>query len=132
MPPSLIPPKLDFRNYWGVMHSSVPFLQIYWNSLLVAGLVTVGQLVTCTLAAFAFARLKFPGRDSIFFIFLVGLMFPAQVTIIPIYLGFAKVGLLNNPLGLALIDLTFSFGVFLGREFMRSQPQALEEAALMD
>ena len=132
MPPSFIPPNLDFRNYWAVLHSSVPFLQIYWNSLLVAVLVTVGQLVTCTLAAFAFARLKFPGRDSIFFVFLVGLMFPAQVTIIPIYLGFAKVGLLNHPLGLALMYLTSSFGVFLVRQFMRSQPKALEEAALMD
>ena len=63
---------------------------------------------------------------------LVGLLFPAQVTIIPIYLGFAKVGLLNRPIGLALMYLTSSFGVFLVRQFMRSQPKALEEAALMD
>ena len=95
-------------------------------------LVTLGQLVTCTLAAFAFARLKFPGRDSIFFVMLIGLMFPAQVTIIPIYLGFAKVGLLNRPIGLALMYLTSSFGVFLVRQFLRSQPKELEEAALMD
>src|ERR1700752_1633351 len=132
MPPSFLPPNLDFRNYWAVLHSSVPFLQIYWNSVMVAVVVTLGQLVTCTLAAFAFARLKFPGRDSIFFVFLIGLMFPAQVTIIPIYLGFAKVGLLNRPIGLALMYLTSSFGVFLVRQFMRSQPKALEEAALMD
>jgi multiple sugar transport system permease protein len=132
MPPSFLPPNLDFRNYVAVLHSSVPFLQIYWNSLEVAVLVTLGQLVTCTLAAFAFARLKFPGRDSIFFVMLVGLMFPAQVTIIPIYLGFAKVGLLNHPIGLALMYLTSSFGVFLVRQFMQSQPKALEEAALMD
>ena len=109
-----------------------PLPQIYWNSVEVAVLVTLGQLVTCTLAAFAFARLKFPGRDSIFFVMLVGLMFPAQVTIIPIYLGFAKVGLLNRPIGLVLMYLTSSFGVFLVRQFMRSQPKALEEAALMD
>ena len=67
MPPSFLPPTLDFKNYWAVLNSSVPFLQIYWNSVEVAVLVTLGQLVTCTLAAFAFARLKFPGRDSIFF-----------------------------------------------------------------
>jgi multiple sugar transport system permease protein len=132
MPPSFLPPTLDFKNYWAVLNSSVPFLQIYWNSVEVAVLVTLGQLVTCTLAAFAFARLKFPGRDSIFFVLLIGLMFPAQVTIIPIYLGFAKVGLLNRPIGLVLMYLTSSFGVFLVRQFMRSQPQALEEAALMD
>ena len=132
MPPSFLPPTLDFKNYWAVLTSSVPFLQIYWNSVEVAVLVTLGQLVTCTLAAFAFARLKFPGRDSIFFVLLIGLMFPAQVTIIPIYLGFAKVGLLNRPIGLVLMYLTSSFGVFLVRQFMRSQPKALEEAALMD
>jgi multiple sugar transport system permease protein len=132
MPPSFLPPTVDLRNYRAVLESSVPFLQIYWNSVEVAVLVTIGQLVTCTLAAFAFARLNFPGRDSIFFVMLVGLMFPAQVTIIPIYLGFAQVGLLNRPIGLALMYLTSSFGVFLVRQFMHSQPKALEDAALMD
>ena len=132
MPPSFLPPNLDFKNYRAVLDSSVPFVQIYLNSLEVAVLVTIGQLVTCTLAAFAFARLKFPGRDSLFFVMLIGLMFPAQVTIIPIYLGFAQVGLLNRPVGLALMYLTSSFGVFLIRQFMRTQPKALEEAALMD
>ena len=132
MPPSFLPPSLDFSNYRAVLNSSVPFAQIYMNSVEIAVIVTIGQLVTCTLAAFAFARLKFPGRDSLFFVMLIGLMFPAQVTIIPIYLGFAHVGLLNRPIGLALMYLTSSFGVFLVRQFMLSQPKALEEAALMD
>jgi multiple sugar transport system permease protein len=132
MPPSFLPPNLDLANYYAVLNSSVPFLQIYGNSVEVAVIVTLAQLATCTLAAFAFARLKFPGRDSIFFVMLIGLMFPAQVTIIPIYLGFAQVGLLNRPIGLALMYLTSSFGVFLVRQFMRTQPKALEEAALMD
>jgi multiple sugar transport system permease protein len=127
-----LPPSLDFSNYRAVLNSSVPFAQIYMNSVEIAVIVTIGQLVTCTLAAFAFARLKFPGRDSLFFVMLIGLMFPAQVTIIPIYLGFAHVGLLNRPIGLALMYLTSSFGVFLVRQFMLSQPKALEEAALMD
>ena len=132
MPPSFLPPNLDLKNYRAVLDSSIPFVQIYANSVEVAVLVTLGQLFTCTLAAFAFARLKFPGRDSLFFVMLIGLMFPAQVTIIPIYLGFAQVGLLNRPIGLALMYLTSSFGVFLVRQFMLSQPKALEEAALMD
>ena len=132
MPPSFLPPSLDFSNYRAVLNSSVPFAQIYMNSVEIAVIVTIGQLVTCTLAAFASARLKFPGRDSLFFVMLIGLMFPAQVTIIPIYLGFAHVGLLNRPIGLALMYLTSSFGVFLVRQFMLSQPKALEEAALMD
>jgi multiple sugar transport system permease protein len=132
MPPSFVPPNLDFSNYVAVLKSSVPFLQIYFNSVEIAVIVTVGQLVTCTLAAFAFSRLQWKGRDALFFILLIGLMFPAQVTILPIYLGFAKVGLLNKPIGLALMYLTSSFGVFLMRQFMQSQPRVLEEAALMD
>ncbi len=132
MPPSFIPPSLDFKNYVSVLASSVPFLQIYLNSVEIAVIVTIGQMVTCTLAAFAFARLNFRGRDALFFILLVGLMFPAQVTILPIYLGYAKIGLINKPIGLALMYLTSSFGVFLMRQFMQSQPKALEEAALMD
>lgn len=132
LPPSFLPPSLDPANYLKVLASRVPFLHIYANSLLVAVVVTVGQLVTCTLAAFAFARLSFRGRDAMFFILLVGLMFPAQVTILPIYLGYAQLGLINRPIGLALMYLTSSFGVFLIRQFMLSQPKALEEAALMD
>ncbi len=132
LPPSFLPPNLDPANYAAVFASRVPFIQIYANSLLIAVVVTVGQLVTCTLAAFAFARLNFRGRDTLFFILLVGLMFPAQVTILPIYLGYARVGLINQPIGLALMYLTSSFGVFLMRQFMLSQPRELEEAALMD
>ena len=132
LPPSFLPPTLDFANYKAVLGADLPFLRIYWNSIEIAVIVTIGQLVTCTLAAFAFARLTFPGRDSLFFIMLVGMMFPAQVTIIPIYLGYAQVHLLNHPVGLALMYLTSSFGVFLVRQFMLSQPKALEEAALMD
>ena len=132
MPPSFLPPNLHLTNYRAVLASSVPFLTIYWNSLYVAVIATAGQLITCSLAAFAFARLQFRGRDSLFFIMLVGIMFPAQVTISPVYLGFAQIGLLNHPTGLALMYLTSSFGVFLVRQFMLSQPKALEEAALMD
>jgi multiple sugar transport system permease protein len=132
MPPNFFPTTFDFTNYAAVLKANVPFLQIYFNSVLIAVIVTVGQLVTCTLAAFAFSRLTFKGRDALFFILLVGLMFPAQVTILPIYLGYAKIGLINKPIGLALMYLTSSFGVFLMRQFMMSQPKVLEEAALMD
>jgi multiple sugar transport system permease protein len=132
LPPSFIPSNLDFTNYVKVLTSRVPFLHIYFNSIMIAVVVTAGQLVTCTLAAFAFSRLHFRGRDWLFVSLLVGLMFPAQVTILPIYLAYARVGLINQPIGLALMYLTSSFGVFLMRQFMVSQPKALEEAALMD
>jgi multiple sugar transport system permease protein len=66
-------------------------------------LVTIGQLITCTLAAFAYARLRFPGRDRPVLCDADRAHVPAQVTILPIYLGYAKLGLLNNPLGLVLM-----------------------------
>lgn len=132
MPPSFWPENIDFSSYEAVLNSRVPFWDIYRNTVLIAVGATVGQLVTCSLAAFAFARLKFPGRDSLFFIMLLGLMFPIQVTIIPVYLGYAKVGLIDNIGGLVLLFLTSSFGVFLIRQFMLSQPKELEDAALMD
>jgi len=132
LPPSFFPPTFDFANYRGVLESDLPFLTMYWNSLKIAVVVTVGQLVTCSLAAFAFGRLNFPGRDSIFFVMLIGLMFPAQVVIIPLYFGFAQVGLINNHWSLILMYLTSSFGVFLIRQFMLSQPKELEEAAIVD
>ena len=118
MPPSFFPTTFDFANYAAVLKANVPFLQIYINSVEIAVIVTIGQLVTCTLAAFAFSRLNFKFRDALFFILLIGLMFPAQVTILPIYLGYAKLGLINKPIGLALMYLTSSFGVFLMRQFM--------------
>lgn len=132
MPPSFFPETLDLSNYWAVLNSRVPFLTIYLNSIIIAVVATCGQLITCSLAAFAFARLKFPGRDSLFVVILLGLMFPAQVVIIPIYIGYAKLGLVNSVGGLILLFLTSSFGIFLLRQFMLSQPKELEEAALMD
>src|SRR5262245_37633788 len=106
LPQSFLPPTLDFTNNQRVLASRVPYLRLYPNSLLVAVVVTVCQWVTCTLAAFTSARLDFRGRDTLFFILLIGLMFPAQVTILPIYLGYAKLGLINRPIGLALMYLT--------------------------
>ena len=132
LPPSFLPPTLDFANYRPSSPRACPSCRSTGTRVLIAVVVTISQLVTCTLAAFAFARLNFPGRDALFFVLLIGLMFPAQVTILPIYLGYAKIGLLNQPIGLALMYLTSSFGVFLVRQFMLSQPKALEEAALMD
>ena len=132
MPPSFLPDRLDFENYRAVFEASVPLFRMYWNSFKIASLVTLGQLATCTAAAFAFARLRFPGRDTLFAIMLLGLMVPMQALIIPNYLGMAKLGLIDSHWSLILLYLTSSFGVFLVRQFMLGQPKELEEAAKMD
>ena len=132
LPPSFVPQRLDLTNFFGVFRSSLPFAQIYANSVLVSVGVTCAQVVTCTLAGYALARLHFRGRNLIFALLVAGLMFPVQVTIIPIYITYAKTGLADSPLGLIILGLTSSFGVFLMRQFFLSQPRELEEAAVMD
>jgi multiple sugar transport system permease protein len=132
MPPSFLPDRFDFQNYRAVFEASVPLLQMYWNSFKIAGLVTAGQLATCTAAAFAFARLRFPGRDALFSVMLLGLMVPMQALVIPSYLGMAQLGLIDSHWSLILLYLTSSFGVFLVRQFMLGQPRELEEAAKID
>ena len=130
-PPTWLPspPILDnFKAAW----SQVPFGLFILNSLKVAGLITAGQLVTCTMAAYAFARLRFPGREILFGIFLSSLMVPGQVTIIPLYILMKNLGLVDNQAALILPGLASAFGTFLLRQFFLTIPRELEEAAIVD
>ena len=103
------------------------------NSAIVALSVTVFQLITCAMAAYAFARIQFPGREIIFFVFLATMMIPFQLTIIPIFLTMKQIGLLDTLLSLILPPALFSaFGVFLLRQFILGLPLELEEAAIVD
>ena len=87
LPPQLWPSEWRWENYRQVLfHPTVPILLFFANSIKIAGLITLGQLVTCTLAAYAFARLNFPGRDVLFIVLLTALMVPAQITIIPVFI----------------------------------------------
>jgi len=118
----------NFVSAW----TQVPFGQFLLNSFKVAGLNTVGQLITCTLAAYAFARLRFPGRDLIFGLYLASLMVPSQVTIIPLYILMKDLGLVDNHASLILPGLWSAFGTFLLRQFFLTIPRELEEAAIID
>ena len=132
LPPSLLPSTWEIRNYLEVLTSSVPFPRMFWNSCLVASIVTAGVLATSSLAGFAFARLRFQGRGILFGGMLLGLMVPPALVLIPIYLGYAAVGLLDTRIGLALPSMASSFGVYMMRQFMLRQPRELEEAARVD
>ncbi|MCS7299087.1 MAG: carbohydrate ABC transporter permease [Spirochaetia bacterium] len=111
---------------------SVPFDKYYRNSLLVATVTTLGQLVTCTLAAYAFARLRWVGRDAVFLLYLGTLMIPFTVTMIPVYILFKVLGLVNTLVAVILPALFSAFGTFLLRQFFVSIPYDLEEAAFID
>ena len=132
LPPAWLPTEFRWENYVAPFESSVPFVDLFINSMRITVAVTFGQLVTCSLAGYAFARLRFPGRDLLFLLLLASLMVPGQVTIIPIFLLMRDLGLIDNPLAIILPGLISAFGVFLMRQFFKQMPQELFDAARVD
>ena len=132
LPPQWLPTQFRFENYIAPFESSVPFVGLFLNSMRITLAVTFGQLVSCSLAGYAFARLRFPGRDLLFLLLLASLMVPGQVTIIPIFLLMRDLGLIDNPLAIILPGLISAFGVFLMRQFFKQMPQELFDAARVD
>jgi len=132
LPPTLLPDVWDLSSYHQVLTSGIPFLQMYWNSFVVAAASTAGVLLTSTMAAFAFVRIGFRGAGVMFAVMLVGLMVPPALVLIPTYFGFAAVNLLDTRWALILPSIASSFGVYMMRQFMISQPRELEEAAVVD
>jgi ABC-type glycerol-3-phosphate transport system permease component len=131
LPPQWPPSPAVLDNY-ATVWQQIPFGRFYLNSIEIAGLVTLGQLVTCSLAAYAFARLHFRGRDVIFAILLASLMVPIQVTIIPLYVMMRYLQLINTPWSLILPGIISPVGIFLLRQFFLSIPGELVEAARID
>jgi multiple sugar transport system permease protein len=111
---------------------AVPFSRYFLNSLLVSLCVTIGQLITCSLAGYAFARLEFPGRDAVFLLYLATLMIPGPVLTVPIYLLMREYHLLNTYQGVILPGLVSAYGTFLLRQFFLTIPKDLEDAARID
>lgn len=132
LPPAWLPTSWEFKNYAAVFESSVPVTLFALNSLIVTLSVTLGQVISCSFAGFAFARLRFPGRNVLFVLLLASLMVPAQVTIIPLFIVMRQFDLIDNLLALILPGLFSAFGVFLLRQFFMSIPPDLTDAAKID
>ncbi len=130
-PPDWFPTDLSLENFRRVFEE-VPFWGYFLNSIKVSAIITVGSVVTSTLAAYAFARLQFPGRDLLFLIFLAALMVPPQVTIIPTFIIVRNLGLMNTHEALYVPALINVFGIFLLRQFFMRTPRDLEDAAKLD
>jgi multiple sugar transport system permease protein len=130
-PPILRPATLRWQNYQEVLELS-PFPRWFLNTLIVTVLVVVANLFTCSLAGYAFARLRFFGRDVVFILVLATLMIPFQVIMIPTFLIVRKLGLIDTLWALVVPNLTGAFGVFLLRQFFKTLPIELEEAARID
>ena len=130
-PPTWWPETFTFENYTSAF-GALPFGRFYVNSLFVAVAVTAGQLVTCSLAAYAFARMQFWGRDVLFYLFLGTMMVPAQVTMIPGFMILHWLGWIDTYAALIVPGLASAFGTFLLRQFFLTIPKELEEAAFLD
>jgi multiple sugar transport system permease protein len=130
-PPRWWPEHFQIENYVGAFQAA-PFGRYYFNSILVALAVTGGQIVTCSLAAYAFARLQFRGRDILFYLFLGTMMIPGQVTMIPSFLMLHWLGWIDSYAALIVPGLASAFGTFLLRQFFLSIPRDLEDAASID
>lgn len=133
LPPDFWPTAFHWQNYLTVIQSpQIQFLRFFWNSLKIAGLITLAQLITCSMAAFSFARLRYPGRDILFFAFLSSLMVPATVIIIPTFILVRNLGMMDSHWALILPATTSAFGVFLLRQQFMTLPSELMDAAKID
>lgn len=130
-PPQLIPTSFRLDNYTKML-ASMDFGLYTWNTFKIAALVTFGQLLTCSMAGYAFARLRFPGRDTLFLVYLATMMIPGVVTLIPNFIVMRNLGLVNSHAGLIIPGLTSAFGTFLMRQFFLAFPPELEDAAKLD
>jgi len=131
-PPQFIPDPVTLENYPN-MWNALPFGRFFLNSVKIASLNTIGQLITCSMAGFAFSVLLFRGRDLIFLLLIATLMIPYQVTLIPTFILFSKIGWVGTHLPLWVPAFWGgAFGTFLLRQFYLTIPIDLAESARMD
>lgn len=131
LPPQLLPKEISWENYAQVAEI-FPIEKFLFNSALVAVSSTLGQLLLCSMAAYAFARLHFKGRDTLFLLYLATLMIPMQVTMTPQFILMKYLGWLDTYQGLIIPGVFNAFGTFLLRQFFLNIPRSLEEAAFID
>ena len=132
VPPVWIPDPVVWQNF-ATAWNAKPFATFYANSLIIAILNIIGQLLSCSLVAYGFARLRFPGRDVLFLIVLSTLMIPFQILIIPRFILFKNLGWLDSLLPL-IVPHFFggAFNIFLLRQYFMSIPLELDDAAKID
>ncbi|MFI9549551.1 carbohydrate ABC transporter permease [Streptomyces sp. NPDC052016] len=130
-PPQWIPTDPVFSNYQAVF-DKVPFTAFFLNSVVVTGLIVVGQLITSTMSGYAFAMVRFRGNKALFAVILATMMVPIQTTIIPVFLIIKYLGLTDSRMALVLPAVGGAFGTFLMRQYFLQMPRELGEAARVD
>ena len=130
--PSWVPNPPTWRNY-ELLFTYIPFLRQFFNTVFTTTIIVLGQLLFSSMGAYAFARLRFPGRDTLFLVFLVTLMVPSVVTLIPAFIVVRNLGWVNSYMAIiGPVVLGSAFATFLLRQFMLTIPAELEDAAKID
>lgn len=129
--PTFLPTEWRWQNY-AEAFNQIPFARFYFNTIFVTVMRVVGQMLIASLAAYGFARMRFPGRNLLFIGVLAILMVPGQVTLIPNYVLLKNLGWLDSYQGLIIPSLFSAFGTFLLRQFFMTIPQDLLDAAVLD
>ncbi|MEF2965457.1 carbohydrate ABC transporter permease [Paenibacillus sp. M1] len=129
---TLVPETATLSQYGEVLLLRPKYLLHFWNSVKLTLPIILGQCIVSTLAGYAFAKMAFPGKNRLFFVYLLTMLMPFQVTLVPNYLVADKLGLLNSYGAIILPGIFTAFGVFLMRQFMACVPDAYLEAARID
>ena len=129
--PSLFPKNFTLKNYLNVFYA-LPVAKYFFNSLFVATITMIGQVLFSALAGYAFSRLRFKGRDLLFFIILITMMVPPQVNIVPLFFLMRELHLIDTYQALIIPGFFGGFGVFMFRQFFLSLPKELEESSTID
>jgi multiple sugar transport system permease protein len=133
VPPIWIPKPFVFRNFIDAL-TSVDFFRFFGNTMIIVSSVVAGTILSGSLCAYSFSRMKWPGRNFMFILVLSSMMIPTQVTLIPSFVGWKVLGLTNSLIPLT-IPIWFgggAFNIFLLRQFFMSIPKELDEAAYVD
>jgi len=132
-PPQWIPPVLHFENYRDAL-TAIPFGRYFLNTLFISVVATIGQLFSATVVGFAFARLRAPGRDALFFVLIATMLMPEQVTMVPIFIIFRTLHWVDTWLPLIVPSWlgVYAFYIFLCRQFFLTLPLELDDAARID
>ncbi|WP_238192068.1 carbohydrate ABC transporter permease [Paenibacillus sp. L3-i20] len=128
----LLPDLLSLEQYGEILVSGPKFLIMFWNSVFLVVPIIVGQTLVAALAAYAFSKLKFRGRETMFLVYVLTMLMPFQVTLVPNYIMADKLGLLHTANAIILPGIFAAFGVFMLRQFMLYIPYAYIEAAKLD
>lgn len=129
---TLIPDKVTLSQYWKLLFDSPVYLNMFWNSVKIAVPVVAGQMVVSSLAAYAFTVLRFRAKETVFFLYIIVMLLPLQVTLMPNYMVADWLNIKESYLAIILPGIFHPMGVFLLRQYLKSMPESYIESARID